>query len=79
MTWQPAASKRWDHSMLLDSSKRARSSKSAVTSLPFSAALMSASARCDWLARRYSVILMETTAGSTEASRRSCTKASMDW
>ena len=49
MTWQPAASKRWDHSMLLDSSKRARSSNSAVTSLPFSAALMSASARCDWL------------------------------
>ena len=46
------------------SSKRARSSNSAVTSLPFSAAAMSASARCDWLARRYSVILMETTAGS---------------
>ena len=40
MTRQPACSKRWDHSMLLDSSKRARSSNRAVTSLPASAAAM---------------------------------------
>ena len=78
MTLQPASSKRCDHSMLFDSSKRARSSNSAVTCLPFSAAAISASAKCDWLARRYRVILMEMTLGSFAASRRSCTKASID-
>ena len=78
MTLQPASSKRCDHSMLFDSSKRARSSNSAVTCLPDSAAAMSASARCDWRARRYNVILMEMTVGSAAASRSSCTNASMD-
>jgi hypothetical protein len=64
------------HPMLLASSKRALSSTSTATCLPFSAASSSALTTGELLPTRYSVCLMASTWGSRAAARRNSTTGS---
>ena len=66
-TWAPTSSSLVAQLMLASSSKRAISSTTAVTSLPFSAARMRDSISTESVPVRYTVILMATTAGSVAA------------
>src|ERR1035438_8050852 len=78
MTWAPTRSRLRAQWMLFSSSKRALSSMSVATCLPFSAASMSAPTTGELPLVRYRVCLIASTWGSLAAWLTNCTTGSND-
>ena len=77
-TFAPASCSRVARSMLAASSKRARSSTTAVTSLPERAASISPSTSGELASVRYTVCLIASTLGSWAAFWTSSTTGAKD-